>query len=315
MKKIFIIRSGNPEFAGTTSLKDKSKRKIQRTAVDLIQREEVIHHAFHGSSKADKESCHKALKAAGISLEIVGGTICSESIFTTLVNQHDDNFNIVIFLAKDQIEELCKRLAIADLPLKRKGKKLPAASLLTFTHEDEWNTINEENLKFQSCTFPDKLPKLFPFPQENGFELRPRPAYYYSQSGVIPWKSEDGRLLIMLISTGSRRKWTIPKGIAEPDMTPWESAAKEAFEEAGIRGNVSEHPFATWNHSKWGASCQVAIYTLHVRRTLDISEWEEPHRLRRWFPVEEAADTVSFPDLKPLIRQFATLFQQGKIHA
>ena len=82
------------------------------------------------------------------------------------------------------------------------------------------------------------LPDGFPFPAPGSAERRPRPAYYYTQSGVVPYQLTEGGARILLISNKSRQRWGVPKGICEPGLSPQVSAAKEALEEAGITGPV-----------------------------------------------------------------------------
>ena len=57
----------------------------------------------------------------------------------------------------------------------------------------------------------------------------------YQQSSVVPWLKEDDEVSVVLITSQSGN-WIVPKGLVEPEMTPIESAAKEALEEAGAEG-------------------------------------------------------------------------------
>ena len=60
----------------------------------------------------------------------------------------------------------------------------------------------------------------------------------FNYSGVIPFRYLDGTLQILLITTKSGKKWITPKGNIEKNMTPQQSALKEAEEEAGIKGEI-----------------------------------------------------------------------------
>ena len=79
----------------------------------------------------------------------------------------------------------------------------------------------------------------------------------YEQSGVVPYRWLEGRLEVLLITSLRRGRWIIPKGIVEPDMTPAESAAMEAFEEAGVKGRVGTEPIGEYTVNKWGGVCGV----------------------------------------------------------
>lgn len=105
----------------------------------------------------------------------------------------------------------------------------------------------------------------------------------------------------MLLITSSRRKrWIVPKGLVEPHLSEAESALQEAFEEAGVQGDISAAPIGSFAYSKWGAMCIVAVFLLEVRTVL--SAWPEAAvRQRRWMPVAAAASAVEEPDLRALI--------------
>ena len=75
--------------------------------------------------------------------------------------------------------------------------------------------------------------------------MRTRPDHYYRQSAVIPYRLREGRVEILLITSRKGKRWVVPKGILEPELTPAESAAKEAREEAGVSGRISAAPVAT----------------------------------------------------------------------
>ncbi len=55
----------------------------------------------------------------------------------------------------------------------------------------------------------------------------------FQQSGVIPYRIIEGKVEILLITTRKRQGWVIPKGGLCKGMSPHDSAAKEAWEEAG----------------------------------------------------------------------------------
>ena len=58
----------------------------------------------------------------------------------------------------------------------------------------------------------------------------------FSQSAVIPYRLSKNGLEILLITSLKRKHWIVPKGYIEFNLTPFESAKKEAYEEAGVLG-------------------------------------------------------------------------------
>lgn len=129
---------------------------------------------------------------------------------------------------------------------------------------------------------------------------RVRPDWHYEQSAVVPYRWRDGELEFLLITSRRRKRWIVPKGIREPHLTPADSAAREAREEAGVEGPVSAEPVGRYEYRKWGGTCRVEVYTQEVESMLE--RWPEQFRDRRWMTPEEAAERVREADLQDLLR-------------
>jgi phosphohistidine phosphatase len=126
-----------------------------------------------------------------------------------------------------------------------------------------------------------------------------RPGFYYRQSAVIPYRRRDDALEVLLVTSSRRRRWVIPKGIVEPDLSPEASACREAFEEAGVEGRITGTCLGTYEYEKWGGTCTVRVFPLRVERVHDA--WPEDHRDRRWLSPDDAAARVREPELKRLL--------------
>ena len=130
--------------------------------------------------------------------------------------------------------------------------------------------------------------------------VRRRPAWFYRQSAVIPYRITEAGVEILLVTSRGGKRWIIPKGIIDPGATALESACKEAYEEAGIRGRPSATALGKYQYEKWGGVCTVEVFALKVLTELDT--WPESDvRRRQWISAKEAAKTVEEPDLKKLI--------------
>ena len=127
-----------------------------------------------------------------------------------------------------------------------------------------------------------------------------KPTYCYTQSGVIPWAHRHGRLQVLLISSRRRKRWIVPKGIVEPDLTPRASAAKEALEEAGVEGEVGAEPIGSYSYEKWGGTCTVELFPMRV--THQHERWQEDFRKRVWCGIDEAVQRVREPALRALLQ-------------
>lgn len=60
----------------------------------------------------------------------------------------------------------------------------------------------------------------------------------FKQFAALPYRTRDVDLEILLITTRKKRRWSVPKGWPIRRSTPQETAATEAYEEAGVRGAV-----------------------------------------------------------------------------
>ena len=142
-----------------------------------------------------------------------------------------------------------------------------------------------------------------------GDSMKGKPAWLYRQSAVIPYLEDAGVLKVVLITSNSSGHWIIPKGVIEKDMTPEESAAKEAFEEAGVTGIVSEEMISEYDYEKWGGICHVQVFPFEVLEVLET--WEEMnHRNRKIVDASEAVTLVK-PILRSVIGEFIQQYRTG----
>jgi len=126
------------------------------------------------------------------------------------------------------------------------------------------------------------------------------PDWYYKQSAVLPYRLKHGDPEVLLITSRKGKRWVLPKGIVEFDLSPSESAAKEALEEAGVKGNVREPALGSYTYKKWGGICTVEVFLMKVTDQHD--RWPEVEiRRREWLPLGLAAKRVHELELKKLI--------------
>jgi 8-oxo-dGTP pyrophosphatase MutT (NUDIX family) len=99
----------------------------------------------------------------------------------------------------------------------------------------------------------------------------------------------------------------IPKGWPIAGKSLADSAAQEAFEEAGIKGTVDPKPIGTFRHVKQHLlgeiTVDVQVHPMTVKR--ELGDWpERGERTRKWFKVDDAAEQVDSDELKGLIVKF-----------
>lgn len=129
-----------------------------------------------------------------------------------------------------------------------------------------------------------------------------------TQFGAVCWRRRKRKVELLLITSRRTRRWLIPKGWPMDGMTPAETAAQEALEEAGVIGRPDPRCLGIYLYEKdlgVGRSipCAVALYPLQIHEQL--AAWpEQEERVRRWRNPKEAAKLVLEPDLAQILRDF-----------
>lgn len=127
-----------------------------------------------------------------------------------------------------------------------------------------------------------------------------------SQVAAIPIRWVGGRPEVLLITTRGTGRWTIPKGWPLADSLGAECAAREAFEEAGVRGHIEPYSIGTfeyWKRTKKDRTfLQVTAFALHVKEIA--RDWpERQERKRAWFSPDVACRLAANDELALLIRE------------
>jgi len=134
------------------------------------------------------------------------------------------------------------------------------------------------------------------------------------QVGALPYKVvDDSGVQVMLVTSRETKRWIIPKGWPMKDRKPHMAAKREAFEEAGVRGQIGKRPIGTFNYDKRlksqaTVSCKVEVFPLKVRKQAEV--WpERGEREGRWFSPDEAAKIVKEAELREIIRKLPELVE------
>jgi 8-oxo-dGTP pyrophosphatase MutT (NUDIX family) len=97
-----------------------------------------------------------------------------------------------------------------------------------------------------------------------------------------------------------KKKWVLPKGYIEFNLSPFESAKKEAYEEAGVVGANETVELGTLKIKRSIGLCDLTIYSMEVVEMLEDYP-DKDQRKRKWFSVKEAAENVSVPQVSEMI--------------
>lgn len=127
------------------------------------------------------------------------------------------------------------------------------------------------------------------------------------QYAALPWRYSGAGREVLLISSRDTGRWVIPKGWPIKGLTPAETAAREAYEEAGLGGQVSKKPIGEFEYGKRLGNGKVQptkVEVFALEQMVQHRDWpEQGQRRLQWFSVLDAADAVEEPDLKDIIRK------------
>ncbi len=127
----------------------------------------------------------------------------------------------------------------------------------------------------------------------------------FRQYAALPYAVRDGELLVVLVTSRQTGRWIIPKGWPEKNLKGHEVAAREAFEEAGLIGDVGKKRLSSFQYVKrldgdQRKLCKVDVFPLAVHRVLD--DWPEKNqRQREWMTPGQAAMRVAEAGLIQLL--------------
>ena len=127
------------------------------------------------------------------------------------------------------------------------------------------------------------------------------------QCGALPFSiAANGEIRILLVTTRGSGRWIIPKGWPIRNLTAAATAAREAYEEAGLVGSiVSEEPVGSYRYEKRRNGrkmtiVEVSVLLFAVERQL--RKWpEKAERETRWFAPAEASTLVASAELGAIL--------------
>src|SRR5215217_2908710 len=129
-------------------------------------------------------------------------------------------------------------------------------------------------------------------------------AVKFKQFAALPFRTREDNLEILLITTRKKRRWSVSKGWPITRTAPHETAVIEAYEEAGVRGEISRKQIGRFRkrrqRKKQSVPCEVQIFPLEVTHLQN--DWpEKRERNRMWVAPRKAAKLVKKSGLRPAI--------------
>jgi 8-oxo-dGTP pyrophosphatase MutT (NUDIX family) len=128
------------------------------------------------------------------------------------------------------------------------------------------------------------------------------------QAAALPYRRAKD-LEVLLVSSLDTGRWIVPKGWPMKGRKNFETAKREAYEEAGVKGEIAPKAEGSFRYNKRKRNgavwrCMVEVFPLEVKA--QSRSWpEKAVRKQRWCAWNEAADLVDDAGLGDIIRAFA----------
>jgi len=130
----------------------------------------------------------------------------------------------------------------------------------------------------------------------------------YQVAAIPTRRCAGGALELLLVTSRDTGRWVIPKGWPWKSKPDHEAAAGEAWEEAGVRGQISAAPIGHYSYDKREIDSvrELEVVVFLMEATEERDAWPEAHERRRaWFDPKDAAKLVEEPELKAILKSLA----------
>lgn len=128
--------------------------------------------------------------------------------------------------------------------------------------------------------------------------------------GIVPFDIKNQLTALLFVTSMTRGRWILPKGLAKSKESHSDTCHREGFEEAGVRGEVmKDYPITVLISKTTDSGMQripVTYYPYLV--TKQENSWPEADRRQRhWTLIQDAAKVAYRDDFLGLIKQFQDL--------
>ncbi len=126
---------------------------------------------------------------------------------------------------------------------------------------------------------------------------------YRKEIGVFIYQKEADDIKMMLVTNRQQTRWILPKGQIEKDLTDKMVAHDEAYEEAGVIGEIDGNiQKKTIKYTSSTGLVALHVYTMRLVHIFD--QWPENHfRKRKMVTIRAALKMVEKKALCELISQ------------
>ena len=134
------------------------------------------------------------------------------------------------------------------------------------------------------------LPQHFAFSRSRNSTFRSQSNHGRVHVAAVCYRVRGGEPEFLLVRTRNGH-WTFPKGAVNADETNAAAAAREAHEEAGVRGSIERAPFSSYRHCKpkrLKSRREVVLVHAHLCAVKRLLAPSEEYRNPTWFSASKA---------------------------
>lgn len=122
------------------------------------------------------------------------------------------------------------------------------------------------------------------------------------QYGVLPYVKQSQKTRIILITGRNSKQWIVPKGNRARNKSKRESALLEAYEEAGLSGQMKGDLKFRISITSHGKKVALTLYPMRVNKHLKKKWPESGQRKRIKVSCKQAQSLVLWPKLGTCIK-------------
>ncbi|MEL6921700.1 MAG: NUDIX hydrolase [Pseudomonadota bacterium] len=133
------------------------------------------------------------------------------------------------------------------------------------------------------------------------------------RAGAVPFrlpKKKSDPISVLLITSMTRKRWIVPKGVIEDGETMADTALRETLEETGVKGKlIEDFPMTVLIERQLETGFEHVPCTFYPLLAKSMSKkWEESGaRERHWVTLPQARRLIRDDDYSELLTQFETL--------
>jgi len=136
-------------------------------------------------------------------------------------------------------------------------------------------------------------------------------------AGCLVYRHDAHGALWLLLIQDRYGKWTIPKGQLEDGETDAQAAAREVFEETGIRGAlgplIGRIEYVMLSKKGEPRLKQVAFFLLRTTSTTMSLQAEEGIHAAEWLRPDAALARIDYPQVRDIVAQALLINLSGTI--